>query len=103
MPMDDRHAGVTSGGTIKPVRHEDEIVAAELELMTSSTRGDGARLQELLHEDFVEIGRSGRRWDRDGVTYRARTAGSESRHASVWDVGTEQVQMRSHQGTVVPE
>lgn len=42
----------------------DAIRAAERELLISSTRRDGARIRELLHHDFVEIGRSGRRWNR---------------------------------------
>jgi hypothetical protein len=89
-------------------------------------------VRALLHEDFVEIGRSGRRWTRDEiiaslgeegdrsapdvdegafvslsselvlVTYRVRGGRGESRHASIWDVGTEPPQMRFHQGSVVP-
>lgn len=89
-------------------------------------------MQELLHEDFVEIGRSGRRWTRDEivsslaeerdyaqpdvsewafvelspelvlVTYLARAADLESRHASIWDIGATPPQMRFHQGTIVP-
>ncbi len=47
-------------------RHE-EIRAAELELLASSTRGDAARLGQFLHPEFVEIGRSGRRWTRDEI------------------------------------
>ncbi len=43
------------------------IKAAELDLMTASTRHNHLRVQALLHEDFVEIGRSGRRWTRDGI------------------------------------
>lgn len=43
------------------------IRAAELELMTSFTRGDASRTRALLHEDFVEIGRSGCRWTRDEI------------------------------------
>jgi len=108
------------------------IRAAELELMRSSTRSDSPRVQELLHENFVEIGRSGRRWTRDEivsslaeegdhvppdlsewafvelsrelvlVTYFVRAADVESRHASIWDIGGKPPQMRFHQGTTVP-
>lgn len=107
------------------------IKAAELELMASSTRRSSPRIQALLHEGFVEIGRSGRRWTRDElvaslaedddrsvpevdewavvslsrelvlVTYRIRDARGESRHASIWDIGAESPQLRFHQGTVV--
>ncbi len=101
--------------------------------MTSSTRRNGPRVQALLHESFVEIGRSGRRWTRGEivgllaeeddqvvpevsewafvdlspelvlVTYLVRGARFESRHSSVWDVGGQALQMRFHQGTVVPD
>ncbi|MBO1756910.1 DUF4440 domain-containing protein [Allobranchiibius sp. CTAmp26] len=100
--------------------------------MTLSTRSNGLRVRELLHEDFVEIGRSGRRWTRDElmasiaedgeyeapgvsewvfvqmsrelmlVTYLATAANQKSRHASLWDIGAESPQMRFHQGTIVP-
>jgi hypothetical protein len=115
------------------VRHNETVRAAELELMTSPTRRNGPRLQTLLHEDFVEIGRSGRRWTRaemvasladEGdrsvsdvdewefvslspdltlVTYRVRGDHGESRHASIWDLSSEPPQMRFHQSTVVPD
>lgn len=35
--------------------------------MRSCTRSNSPRVQEPLHKDFVEIGRSGRRWTRDEV------------------------------------
>lgn len=100
--------------------------------MATATRRNGPRLQELLHEDFVEIGRSGCRWTRDEivsslaeeaeyespvvsewqfvrmspelvlVTYRATVANLESRHASIWDIGAEPAQMRFHQGNTIP-
>ncbi len=45
--------------------NEAKTKAFEVELLTSSARRDPSRVQMLLHEDFVEIGRSGRRWTRD--------------------------------------
>lgn len=108
------------------------IKSAELDLMTAPARHNHSRVQALLHDDFVEIGRSGHRWTRDEivaslaeerdpsvpdldewafvslspvlmlVTYRTRDAGGESRHSSIWDVHGEAPQMRFHQGTVVP-
>ncbi len=111
--------------------NEAGIKAAELDLMSSSTRHNSSRVRTLLHENFVEIGRSGRRWTRVEivaalaeeddrpppdvdewtfvnlssqlvlVTYRIRGAGGVSRHASIWDVRTEPPQIRFHQGTVV--
>lgn len=38
------------------------VKAAELALLDSAVRRDPERVRELLHPDFVEIGRSGRRW-----------------------------------------
>lgn len=118
-------------GTLIRVRHQAMIRAAEIELMRSSTRSKSPRVQELLHEEFVEIGRSGRRWTRDEivsslaaerdyvqpdvsewafvelsvglvlVTYLAHAADFESRHASIWDISVTPPQMRFHQGTIV--
>ncbi|WP_164479025.1 DUF4440 domain-containing protein [Nakamurella antarctica] len=112
--------------------HEKTITAAELELLTASTRANSARVSELLHPDFVEIGRSGHLWNRAEivtslarevdhatpvlsdwaflnlskelivVTYLAHTAAVESRHSSIWDIGGEQPRLRFHQGTIVP-
>lgn len=106
-------------------------MAAELELMSVAVRKDSVRLRELLHRDFVEIGRSGRRWTRDEViaalpaerdrtppevdewnfvalssdlvlvTYRASGVSARSRHASVWDISGARPVMRFHQGTVI--
>lgn len=43
------------------------IQALEVELHHSGIRCDAARLGQLLHEDFHEIGRSGSRYDRATV------------------------------------
>lgn len=105
---------------------------AELELLDSTTRQDGDRVRALLHPEFVEIGRSGRRWNRDEivevmafepervtpetgdwefvalsedvtlVTYVVHTFEGDSRHSSVWDTSTGEPVLRFHQGTVVP-
>jgi len=49
----------------------DDLVAsawsAEEALLSADVRRDPGRLRELLAPDFVEIGQSGRRWDRDGI------------------------------------
>lgn len=39
------------------------VLELERELQSPSTRGDAARLQELLSPTFIEIGASGRRWN----------------------------------------
>ena len=84
-----------------------QIQAAELELLGSSTRTKPARMGELLHPEFIEIGRS-------LATYRLRTPagpaavpgspvepGPVSRHSSVWDISAPQARLRFHQGTVI--
>ncbi|WAP52189.1 nuclear transport factor 2 family protein [Arthrobacter sp. ATA002] len=108
------------------------VQAAELELLESSTRSKPARMEELLHPAFVEIGRSGRHWTRAEViealavepmraapeadewdfvelaehlvlvTYRIRSGVRRSRHASVWDTSAAAARLRYHQGTVIP-
>ncbi len=45
----------------------DHVVDLERELQSPACRADRTRLRQLLADDFVEIGASGRRWDRDGV------------------------------------
>ncbi|MGC5024408.1 DUF4440 domain-containing protein [Tsukamurella sp. DT100] len=108
------------------------IQQLELELMSPPVRADASRLRALLHPDFVEIGRSGRRWTRDPiiesllahprgrgpvvdewdftsvteglilVTYRTDDGDRVSRHSSLWDTAGPTPVMRFHQGTVVP-
>ncbi|WP_447946256.1 nuclear transport factor 2 family protein [Microbacterium lacticum] len=108
------------------------VKAAELELLDGTVRRDPIRVRELLHADFIEIGRSGRRWTRDEtvaalalesehvpphtdewsfievvptlilVTYRITGTAGSSRHSSLWDVGGPAPVIRYHQGTVVP-
>lgn len=110
----------------------EAVKAAEVSLLTSAIRRDPDRLLGLLHEDFVEIGRSGRLWTRDEIvmslsgeddrpdpktdewafvevadglillTYRIHRESGESRHSSIWDLRSGQPRLRFHQGTVVP-
>lgn len=40
---------------------------AEEELLKSATRRDPVRVRELLHPEFIEIGRWGRRWSREEI------------------------------------
>lgn len=86
----------------------------EDQLLTSATRRDSDRMRELLHPEFVEIGRWGRRWSRDEIVaaladegvrapvttsdwefremapgvalvgYTVHEADRDSRHSSVW-------------------
>lgn len=109
-----------------------QIRAHEIDLLSSATRQDPVRVDALLASDYVEIGRSGRRWTREDVmarlaqeptrptpvtdewacvalapdltlvTYRIRGATGSSRHSSVWDLRSGSPVIRFHQGTVVP-
>lgn len=109
----------------------DEIRRAEIELLTSAVRRDSARLRELLHPEFVEVGRSGRLWSRDEtiaalahepdretpatsewalhsvapgftlVTYVVSRPEGDSRHSSLWVMRGGQLQIRFHQGTFI--
>lgn len=40
---------------------------AELALLTPAVRRDAATVRSMLHQDVVEIGRSGRRFNREGL------------------------------------
>ncbi|WP_370626547.1 DUF4440 domain-containing protein [Streptomyces sp. NBRC 110035] len=42
-------------------------VEAELKLLDPEVRRSPERVGELLHPEFVEIGASGRVWDRDAI------------------------------------
>jgi len=44
-----------------------ELQRLEIELHHPGVRLDDARLQQLLHADFQEVGRSGRRYDRPTI------------------------------------
>ncbi len=106
--------------------------SSEVALLTSLVRRSPERVRALLHPDYVEVGRSGRRWTRDDVvarlagelpretpatdewetvdlapdlvlvTYRMRDGVQVSRHTSIWDVTSGAPVLRFHQGTVVP-
>jgi len=104
---------------------------AEEQLLTSETRRDSDRLREILHPEFVEIGRWGRRWSRDEIVaaladegartpvttsdweigdiapgvalvgYTVHGAESDSRHSSVWVMADDKPRLRFHQGTII--
>ena len=44
---------------------EEQVVALERSLLTDEVRSDRASVAALLHEDWSEIGRSGRMWTRE--------------------------------------
>ncbi|MFD1914946.1 DUF4440 domain-containing protein [Paeniglutamicibacter kerguelensis] len=47
------------------LRHE--IVGLETSLLSAESRNDVERLEQMIHHDFYEIGRTGRYWERDDV------------------------------------
>lgn len=107
----------------------DAVQAAEIALLAPMVRCDRAAIEQLLHPDFVEIGRSGRllsrsevvdalaaeqprpgsepgEWDFHSiadhtvlVTYRLRGPEGDSRHSSIWDTSSGAPAIRFHQGT----
>jgi|SRR5215207_4390391 len=108
----------------------DRVVALERSLLTRAVRRDRARLERLLHPDFVEIGASGRRWSRAEmldalpdepslddveafdlvaqqlapdvvlVTYSTRRATTSVHRSSIWVRRDGAWVVRFHQGTV---
>jgi hypothetical protein len=110
----------------------DAVQAAELSLLSSAVRHDRGKLDQLLHPEFREIGRSGRVWTREEiiaalsaerdrpepdadewaftrlsddlvhVTYRLTAPTGTSRHSSIWDVAGRSPRIRFHQGTPLP-
>lgn len=47
--------------------HTTAAIEAELKLLDPEVRRSPQRVGELLHPEFVEIGASGRIWDRDAI------------------------------------
>jgi ribonuclease HI len=45
----------------------EEILRHELALLSAEGRNDKAKLGQLIHPDFYEIGRTGRYWEREEV------------------------------------
>ncbi len=44
-----------------------EVIRRELQLLDPAVRRDPEAAGRLLHPDFLELGRSGRVWDRDAI------------------------------------
>ncbi len=111
------------------MRIEDTLLPLEQEFLQPATRKDPARVAALLHDDFREIGGSGRIYNKQTilealatetpteilmvdsqvqrlsttvalVTYRAiRTGGHGSLRSSLWIVSDGSWRMIFHQGT----
>ena len=109
----------------------EQVRALELQLHDPAVRCDRAAAERLLHPDFLEIGASGRMWDKRSildsltadtrsapavselqakwlsadtilVTYRAqRPRATASLRASVWLRDAHGWRVRFHQGTPV--
>ena len=50
-----------------PEALHDALVALEVELHRGATRADRARMEALLHPQFLEFGRSGTLWTREAT------------------------------------
>jgi len=68
---------------------DEHLIALERELLEPSSRSNPHRVAALLHADFAEIGRSGRRWTRDEVVAALPT--QRSRAISMLDARVEHV------------
>jgi len=60
-----------------------EVLQLERELQTAECRHDRARVSALLAEDFIEVGASGRVWDRSSTL---ELLGAESENDAVIEV-----------------
>jgi len=110
-------------------RLEQQLYGLEVQLMQPATRSSRRHLEELLAEDFVEIGSSGTVYDRASVisamllenppawsvasfearllapdvallTYLAtKGVGESSRRCSIWKLSEGRWRMTFHQGT----
>ncbi len=68
----------------------DTVVDAELALLTRAVRHDPVALDALLADDFREVGKSGRVWDK-GSTLVALPAEPSSRRLEAVDVCAERL------------
>jgi hypothetical protein len=110
----------------------EEVVGLELALLRPDVRRDRRRVEDLLDEDFREIGASGRLWTRqetveslageqddepvavedmvavplaDGVvllTYVSDRAGRRARRSAIWRRVDGRWRVLHHQGTLMP-
>jgi len=120
---------ISDGGT---ARDRAAVRALELRLLDPGVRRDCVAVERLLHPEFLEVGASGRVWDRASiiaalaadpgeravvlalavsmlsadvalVTYRSRQPGGPtSLRASIWVRDEQGWRVRFHQGTAEP-
>lgn len=107
------------------------VRAAEISLLSSLVRRSEETVRNLLHPQFAEIGRSGRRFTYQDtiemlsreetravpessewlfneiapglvlVNYRVHNPERDSRHSSIWELTLEGPVIRFHHGTVI--
>ena len=53
---------------------EERVIALERDLLRDDVRADPAAVAALLHPDWMEVGRSGRLWDREEMLASDRAA-----------------------------
>lgn len=68
---------------------EEVVERLERELLEPTVRADSSRVAAILHQDFEEIGRSGRLWGRDAMVQAL--AGEEADAVNLEVLGTERV------------
>lgn len=79
-----------------PVRNAilSDLVDQEHLLLDPAVRADPARVEALLHEDFEEVGASGRHWHRDAIVDWLRHdpgVGSETSQVDAHFIGHDTV------------
>jgi hypothetical protein len=114
-----------------PPEIESLLIRLEKTFFDPGSRQRPESLANLLADDFVEFGKSGRKYSKSAIldalatespaeiiatefqvttlgpmaaliTYRASAAGVDSRRSSVWILRDDRWQMLFHQGTVIP-
>nr|WP_296769540.1 DUF4440 domain-containing protein [Rhodococcus sp. (in: high G+C Gram-positive bacteria)] len=107
-----------------------EVLVLERELQTAECRSNSARVQELLADDFTEVGASGRRWHRQSILdllanesgaaievhgltgriiddghiltdWESRRGDNRAQRSSLWRLTSARWQLVHHQGTPI--
>lgn len=79
-----------------------EVVKRELLLLNPAVRSDPDRVREYMHPDFLEFGKSGRRWDLEAVVEALASQYGASLRSSLWVRDAGSWRLRFHQGTPAP-
>jgi hypothetical protein len=69
----------------------ERLQALETELHRLETRQNPARLEQLLHPDFEEFGRSGRRYSRSEILSEFSSGGATLAAVHAWDFAVAQL------------